>query len=118
MKLFIDSMFLSAASMNARMADDEMPCDSGLLRGNGSAARQREPLPTTSAARNGVFMLVTWWMIGRDAGFRHAWIIADPASDGNQGAVATSGEDPIHIDAPAGEQRFRIDGLPAPEGGR
>ena len=32
MKLFIDSMFLSAASTNARMAEDEMPCASGLPR--------------------------------------------------------------------------------------
>src|SRR5438093_1173321 len=30
----------------------------------------------------------------------------------------TSGEDPIHIDAPPGKQRFRIDRLPALEGSR
>jgi hypothetical protein len=70
--------------MNARSAEDEMPCDSGLLRSNGSAARQSEPLHTTSAARNLFFMLKTWWMIGEDAGFEHVWIISDSGTTGNQ----------------------------------
>ena len=38
MKLFIDSMFLSAASMNARMRKTKCP-GFGMLRGNGSRRR-------------------------------------------------------------------------------
>ena len=43
MKLCIDSMLLSAAMTNATMLEDEIPCASGLVRGNGSAATHREP---------------------------------------------------------------------------
>jgi hypothetical protein len=34
MKLFMVSIFSSAASMNSRIADEEIPCFSGVLRGS------------------------------------------------------------------------------------
>src|SRR5260370_610000 len=58
MKLFIDSIFLSAASTNDRTPDDETPCDSGLLRGR-SPAMASEPLMATSTTTEAVFMLWT-----------------------------------------------------------
>ena len=56
-------MFLSAASTNARMAEDETPCASGLLRGR-SMPRQMELPSRTSAMREKVLMRVT--SVGRD----------------------------------------------------
>jgi hypothetical protein len=29
-------------------------------------------------------MLITWWMIGKEAEFQHVWIIADSGTTGNQ----------------------------------
>src|SRR6267142_2630747 len=89
MKLFSELMFLSAASTNERMADDEMPCASGLLRGR-SAPRQRELLRATHAMTERVFMLVTSGRIGKDfmlvtSGHRHAWSLlrSQPLGWGN-----------------------------------
>ena len=56
MKLFIESI-LSAASMNESTAEDEMPCDSSVLRGR-STARQRALFSRTTAMHGMVFMLV------------------------------------------------------------
>jgi hypothetical protein len=58
MKLFIESIFLSAASTNERTAEDETPCVSGLLRRR-FAPMQTELLKATSAMADRVFMLVT-----------------------------------------------------------
>jgi hypothetical protein len=32
-------------------------------------------------------MLVTWWMIGKDAGFQHVWIISDSGTTDNQEVI-------------------------------
>ena len=48
MKLFIESIFLSAASTNARTAADETPCASGSLRGK-PAAMEVEPVNAIDA---------------------------------------------------------------------
>ena len=55
MKLCMASMSLSAASTNARRADEETPWASGVLRGSDeearSAAMQDEPATTRKKAR-------------------------------------------------------------------
>src|SRR5262245_28790034 len=66
MKLFIESMVLSAASTNPSTAEDETPWASGLLRGS-SAAMPIEPLKTTSATKENVFMLMVSVGLVRDA---------------------------------------------------
>ena len=57
MKLFIESMFLSAASTNESSADEETPCVSGLALSS-SAARQIELLKASSAITDKLFMLL------------------------------------------------------------
>src|SRR5438270_8324615 len=58
MKLCRASRFLSAASTNVRMAEEETPCASGLLRGR-SAPMPRELLKATKALAERVFILRT-----------------------------------------------------------
>jgi hypothetical protein len=58
MKLFIESMFLSAASTNERTAEDETPRAAGLLRGK-SAPQQMELLNVTTTMMERASMNVT-----------------------------------------------------------
>jgi hypothetical protein len=60
MKLFIDSMFLSADSTNAEIADDETPCASGALRGKSPATANELPKAATATTKS-AFMLGTLW---------------------------------------------------------
>src|SRR5947207_2183505 len=55
------------------------------------------------------------WSVNRNRGSRMAHVLG-PRPD--RGVAGISGEDPVHINAPAGNQGFRIDHLPAPEGRR
>ncbi len=61
-KLCRASIFLSAASTNARIAELEMPCCSGSLRGrpdDGSAARDKPALPASNPTKISVFILAS-----------------------------------------------------------
>ena len=67
MKLFIESMVLSAASTKRETAEDETPWASGLLRGR-PAPMQMEPLRANSAITARVFMRVPLRKIGSPKG--------------------------------------------------
>ena len=89
MKLFIDSIFSSAAWTYARISAEEIPCASGLLRGNGAAPLQIDP--KRQPPRPDKDVSCSWsGMIGKDAEFRRSWIIADKAKPGNHAAEQES----------------------------
>src|SRR5262245_2155896 len=60
MKLWSEAMFLSAASTNARTAEEETPCASGLLRGRSAPKEGAAPRTTSATNESSLIPDLTW----------------------------------------------------------